>query len=171
VPADTITGYHVSRVVGAQAQDIYSQSGATKETLELIVGRMMELLEDESSKARIRTEGSLLMQNLKYRFQYPVDEECLVRQGALLTFMESDRYGTEDANTLVAHFTELKLRLAKGADKTPADPALYAFFLSMGAASTPSYSELSHISLDETYHHQRAEALRSMTPQHLFQPK
>jgi hypothetical protein len=170
VPSDTSTGFHVSRVVGAQAQDIYSGAGATKETIDLITKAMLDLLEDEG-KARIRTEGALLMQNLRYRLQYPVDEDCLVRMGAILTFMESPDYGFEEHDSLLAHHTELKLRLAKGGEKKGPDSKLYAFFLSMGAAYTPSYNGLSDICLDLEYHQQRAETLQSMTPQHLFQPK
>lgn len=161
-PADGESGYHISRVVGAQSIDLYAQSGATREVLEAITKALETLFEDESSKAKIRTDGTLLVQNLRYRLKYPVDEDCMIRLGAVLTFMESDTYGTEAHDSLNPRTTEQKVGMAKS------DPDLYAFFLTLGATNMPAYKDFSDICLDPQYLNQRREVLRSLTPLHLF---
>lgn len=162
MPEDIANGYHMSRYVAAGAQNIYSSSGATKELLELMMNKMLELCNDEKNIKTLRTDIATLANNIKYRLKYPVDEDCALRMGAIYVFVEGENPDmTED------FWTKRKLVLAKGdaTQNIPPDPELYAFFLSIGLPYTPAWSEQSAISTDSGYFNQRVEMLNAMMPQ------
>jgi hypothetical protein len=166
MPEDVATGYHISRYVAAGAQNIYAASGATKELLEAMMDKMLELCNDEKSLKTLRTDIATLANNIKYRLRYPVDEDCALRMGAIYTFMEG-----EDPDTTEDFWTRKKLVLAKGdpavgGASIKADPELYAFFLSTGLPFTQAWSGLSATSTGSDYFSQRAEMLNAMQPQH-----
>src|SRR6185295_14717018 len=75
MPEDVATGYHISRYVTAGAQNIYSASGATKDLLEAMMDKMLELCNDEKNIKTLRTDVATLANNIKYRLHYPVDED------------------------------------------------------------------------------------------------
>lgn len=146
--------YHMSRMVAAQAQDLYASVGATKEVLQGIVKQALDLCnEDTADGGRLRTNIGTLMNNLLYRMQYPVDEQCGLRMGALLCFLEG-----EDPNAVSDPWTQRKLKLAAE------DPDLYTFFLSTGLAATSSYERLLD-TLSDTMMEERREALKLLMPQ------
>lgn len=123
-----VEDYHISRYIAANAQNIYSSCGITRELLSSFLDEFIRQANDEKIK-QLRTNIGVLANNLKYRLQYPVDEECAIRMGAIYTFMQG-----EDPNTVVNAFTEAKVNAARQ------DPALYAFFLNEGIKLTPSWT-------------------------------
>ena len=166
MPEDIANGYHMSRYVAAGAQNIYSAAGATKDLLEQMMNKMLELCNDEKSIKHLRTDIATLANNIKYRLRYPVDEDCALRMGAIYSFVEG-----EDPDQTEDYWTKRKLALAKG-DAThhiPPDPELYAFFLSMGLPLTPAWSEPSAILTDSEYLSNRKEMLNALMPQPIHQ--
>lgn len=162
MPADIANGYHMSRYVAAGAQNIYASGGATKDLLNRMMDKMLELCNDEKSVKTLRTDIATLANNIKYRLRYPVDEDCALRMGAIYCFVDGENPDvTED------YWTNRKITLAKGdagQDIKP-DPELYAFFLSIGVAYTPAWSEQSAILTDSNYFSQRREVLNALMPQ------
>lgn len=145
--------YHMSRLIAAQAQDLYASVGTSKQVLEGIVQKALDLCnEDTADGKRLRTDIGMLMNNLLYRMRYPVDEECGLRMGAILCFAEG-----EDPNRMSDAWTQKKLRMADE------DPDLYTFFLSMGLRSCSSYAELLD-TLTDTMMAQRRQQIATMTP-------
>ncbi|RYD50678.1 MAG: hypothetical protein EOP52_13540 [Sphingobacteriales bacterium] len=142
--------YHTSRMVAVQAQDLYASVGTSKEVLYGIVKQTLDLCNSDADNGRLRTDVGVLMNNLLYRMQYPVDEQCGLRMGALLCLAEG-----EDPNTVSDAWTQKKLRLAAE------DPDLYTFFLHTGLRSTSSYTELLD-TITDTQMQTRAETLRSL---------
>ncbi len=158
-PVD-VSQYHLSRKIAAAAQDIYSQSGATKETLESLMKRLLEGVNKEKNDINFRSDVAVIANNILYRLKYPVDQHCGVRMGAILTFMECEN--PEEMQDL---FTQKKLEMALGNGGTiKADPELYAFFLNMGILFTPSYADLLDTLADKDYWEQRMKNLQGLTP-------
>lgn len=158
----SITGkYHVSRYIAAGAQEIYSSMGATRDTLEKIVDEVLKMCEGEKIKETLRTGVTALMQNLRYRLHYPVDELCAVRMGALLVFMDG-----EDPNGVNDFYTRRKTDLAAGNYQTGVtpDPDLYDFFLRTGVINTKAYADQSASMNDTAYFRNRTEILNSWSP-------
>jgi hypothetical protein len=163
MPEDIAGGYHLSRYVAAGAQNIYSASGATKELLQAMMDKMLELCNDEKNVKNLRTDIATLANNIKYRLKYPVDEDCALRMGAIYCFIEN-----EDPDTTEDYWTRRKIAFAKGdaSQNIKADPELYAFFLSTGLPFTPAWNGLSATSTDLNYFNQRTETLNALMPQH-----
>jgi hypothetical protein len=148
--------------VAAGAQNIYASGGATKDVLDAMMNKMLELCNDEKNLKTLRTDIATLANNIKYRLRYPVDEDCALRMGAIYTFVDG-----EDPNTTEDHWTRRKVTLAKGdaAQNIPPDPGLYAFFLSIGIPSTPAWSALLDGLNSTDYFSNRQETLNSLQPQ------
>lgn len=163
MPEDIAGGYHLSRYVAAGAQNIFSASGATKDLLQTMMDKMLELCNDEKNVKNLRTDIATLANNIKYRLKYPVDEDCALRMGAIYCFAEG-----EDPDTTEDYWTRRKIAYAKGdtAQNIGPDPELYAFFLSIGIPFTPAWSGLSATSTDSNYFSQRTETLNGLMPQH-----
>jgi hypothetical protein len=145
------TQYHVERYVHAQNQQIYSESGATKEYLSRIIADMIRVVEDKTT-TEVRSTIATLCNNVRMRLAYPVDEECAIRMGAILSFMED-----ENPNKVDEWWTNKKVELAKSA------PEFYSFFLTLGIANTPSYKSHSGSSIDMDYFRKRKEMLQGLT--------
>lgn len=163
MPEDMANGYHLSRYVAAGAQNIYSASGATKELLDAMMTKMLELCNDEKNVKTLRTDIATLANNIKYRLRYPVDEDCALRMGAIYSFAEG-----ENPDTTEDYWTRRKVAMAKGdaAQDIAPDPELYAFFLSSGIPSTPAWSALLDTLSSTDYFSKREEMLNAMMPQH-----
>lgn len=165
-PIET-TEYHVSRYIAAGAQEIYSSCGATKE----LTGKMYEAVKricDEAHQDKNLQgymEINTLMDNLLYRHQYPVDEQCALRMGAILTFL-----GDENPDTVLEGYTRRKISFALGDPITGlgSDPELYAFFLSLGVLHTPAYTNLLTTLVGSDYLERRTIALQSLLPARLI---
>jgi hypothetical protein len=156
------TEYHTSRYMAAGAQDIFSASGASRDYLKRVAETVKDWCNDTTNnKAQLRTDVGTMMDNLLYRLQYPVDELCALRMGAIFCFMED-----EDPNSCQDFFTQRKVMLATGnlEKGLKADPELYTFFLTLGVESTPSYKDRLGISIDTDYFNQRREILQGLTP-------
>lgn len=141
--------YHMSRYVAAGAQNIFSASGATKDFLEKVIDKMLDICNNERSKDTIRTDIGTLCNNMKARMKYPVDEDCAIRMGAIYSIMEG-----ENPDEVKATYTERKVKLAHE------DPDLYAFFLGIGISSTPSWKDYGINSLTMEYFQNRKDMLR-----------
>lgn len=161
MPADAANGYHMSRYMAAGAQNIYAAAGATKDLLEHMMDKMLELCNDEKSLNMLRTDIATLANNIKYRLRYPVDEDCALRMGAIYTFAEG-----EDPECTDDLWTARKVAMAKGDvshDILP-DPELYTFFLSIGLESTPAWKEQLDILSDLNYFKTRKDNLNALLP-------
>ena len=163
VPTNIATGYHHSRYVEAMHNDIYARSGATKEVIRTLAEEMIIICNDELNKAKMRTDLSLLANNLLYRTQNPIDQHCAIRQGALLCFMETDE-ASEDPNTVKYDWQQRKEALAL------VDPDLYTFFLTLGYSNLEAYDKALSTLIDEDYFNNRAQVLQTMSPKQSAEP-
>lgn len=155
MPNDLVNGYHISRKIASEAQNIYSSGGATKEVLEGIMNKILDEVNNEKSRNdRIRSNISILANNILYRLKYPLDENCAIRMGAIFTFLDG-----EDPDKVDPFWTEKKVKLAHN------DPDAYAFFLTIGTALTPSYKESQQYLSDPDYFKTRTGMLKSLIPQ------
>lgn len=154
VPVDT-TQYHVERYVHAQNQQIYSESGCTKDYLKKIVEDMVRVVEDKTN-TEVRTTIGTLCNNIRLRLAYPVDEDCAIRMGAILCFMED-----ENPDKVQEWWTDKKVQFAKSS------PEAYSFFLTLGVVNTPSYSNHFDTSTDTDYFRKRKQLLEGLTLQTL----
>lgn len=163
VPSN-LSNYHISRQMAANAQNIYASSGATKDVFKYLVTMMLDIVNDEKDLKRVRTDIGTLCNNILYRLQYPVDEDCGLRLGATYVFIEG-----EDPDIYSLPYTKQKEDLAKGNIQKgiKPDPKLYAFFLTMGIASMESYQNLSEGLKDMEYLMEREKILRTLMPQSL----
>ena len=172
VPTNIATGYHHSRYVEAMHNDIYARSGATKEVIRTLAEEIIIICNDELNKAKLRTDIALLANNLLYRTQNPIDQQCAIRQGALLCFLETtittDHHHpagplplqtiSEDPNIVKYEWQQRKEAMAL------ADPDLYTFFLTMGYSNLEIYDEALSTLLDEDYFNRRTITLQTMLP-------
>lgn len=156
-PTDITSGYHDRRYVEAYHQQIYANSGATAEILETITDKMIELCNTELKNANLRTDLALLAQNIRFRLKNPVDEHCAIRQAAILLFCETGA-SAEDPDTIEQVWTDRKVKLALD------NPSVYTFFLTLGVACIPKYSEL-WPTLTEDYFIKRETTLKSLWPE------
>lgn len=145
--------YHMSRYVAAGAQNVYSSTGATKDFIIALATQVKQMCEDEQNKVQLRTDIGTLMNNLLYRTQYPVDEDCAIRMGAIYSLMEG-----EDPDVVSAAMTEQKVKLAHKY------PDLYTFFLTAGIVYTPGWNDINKDSLTTEYFQTRRQALSNLTP-------
>lgn len=173
VPTNIATGYHHSRYVEAMHNDIYARSGATKEVIRTLAEEMITICNDELNKAKMRTDISLLANNLLYRTQNPIDQHCAIRQGALLCFLETTIDPTplsptplspppqtisENPNVVKYDWQQRKEAMAL------ADPDLYTFFLTLGYSNLETYDKALSTLLEEDYFNRRTRTLQTMQP-------
>lgn len=154
--------YHTSRIVQYHSQHIYATAGADKSFLQAVADEMIKMCNSDKPSNTFRTDIGLLAQNIKYRTQYPVDELCALRVGAILSFMESE-HESEDPNKCLHFWVDRKVELAKK------HPELYTFFLTWGIANLPEYNDGLSTSNETDYFKQRKEVLATMMPEHLRQ--
>lgn len=145
--------YHLSRYIAAGAQNIYSASGCTKEYLDAITNKMIEVC-NGSNTTTAKTDLALLANNIRVRLKYPIDEDCAIRMGAIYAIMEG-----EDPDTCDANVVKVKM------DMCLTDRDMYAFFLNMGYQSTPEWNGLlPDLEAMEDYLKTRNELLKATTP-------
>ncbi|WP_312208291.1 hypothetical protein [Empedobacter sp.] len=142
-----ITQYHLSRNVAANAQNIYSEAGLTKEMLKEICKNMTEAV----NKNKL-DEVSVWINNIKARMSYPVDEDSALRMAMIYHFIDG-----ENPETCENHWTEEKLK------KVKQDPEAYSFFLPIGLEFTPSYQQYL-MEVSQSYLEQRRMTIRQLTP-------
>lgn len=143
----TDTNYHMSRYVAAGAHNYFCQAGITKDTLVEILNQM-----EVAVNANKTADVAVLINNLRYRTRYPVDEDAALRLAMIFHFLPG-----EDPNKVEPHWTEKKLELVKE------DPAAYSFFMELGIRSSPTYSGLPAAS-SPTYLQERRNDLEGLTP-------
>lgn len=164
-PSNISTGYSMQRFVEAEAQNIYSASGATKDVIRQIAEAGIKICE-EGTKANIRTDTSALWNNLLYRLKYPVDEHCGIRMGAILSFMEYT-----DSEGVLHSEPEQEIQYVwrkKKEDIAYQNDDAYAFFLSWGVSNTEAYREYWATLEDEEYFERRQRAIASLSTQKAF---
>lgn len=160
MPVET-GSYHMSRYIAAGQQNIYSSLGATREYLDGITKKMLDLCNDENNKDRLRSDMAVLANNLRYRLQYPVDEDCGIRMGAIYAIAQDEAADMHDNFQ-----TQRKVDFAKG-NKThniSPDPELYAFFLSMGLQATESWTRSEPSTIGSGYFQRRMNDLQGLMP-------
>lgn len=159
-PANIMTGYHMSRMIAANEQQVYSNAGITPDLLTAIGNEIVSRVNDKTNKTAL-TDVAALANNILYRTKYPVDSLCCIRMGAILSFMSID--GMEEIpDKYNAWWTDKKVSLALD------NPDMYTFFLSWGFANTPKYREALDTSIGSDYFRTREEAIRSLMPQELY---
>lgn len=156
IPTNIATGYHERRKIEATVQAIYSNAGATRDVLEHLTSKMLEIINEGGKTAM--SDVAVLLNNIQYRLKYPIDQHCAVRMGAILSFLEiEDAEGLvishEDANNPQSHWLSKKLELADS------DPDMYTFFFTWGFANTEAYRQQPDILTDMTYFRTRQEAI------------
>lgn len=154
--------YHTSRIVQWHSQNIYATAGADKSIIQSIADEMIKLCNSDKPVSSFRTDIGLLAQNLKYRTQYPVDELCALRIGAILSFMETETE-SEDPDRCLHFWIDKKVKLAQE------NPDLYTFFLSWGVANQPEYNGAIGTSQDLDYLITRRQILATMIPDSMKQ--
>lgn len=159
-PVDIANGYSTQRYIEALNQQDYANSGGNKEVWSKLADQLIDWANSTHPVDDIRTNMGLIGQNMRYRLQYPVDQHCAVRMGAILSFIEyKDAIGmvvTEDPADYKSRFTQLKETLAHQ------HPDLYAFFLSWGIANLPEYRKALDGSTAQDYFNRRTEAIRTL---------
>ncbi len=153
MPVD-VTSYHKSREVAMQAQERYSKAGVSKEVLEQMCARAIEMCNKTTSMDTLRTDMGVLWNNILARMNDPVDELCAIRMGAIACFLDD-----EDPDKVEISWTDRKVRLAFEY------PDLYTFFLDTGISFTPTYSNLLRGLNVEDYLSNRKEMLKGLTLQ------
>lgn len=151
--------YHMSRYIAAGQQNIYSSLGATRDYLDGLTKKMLDLCNNENNKERLRSDIAVLANNLRYRLQYPVDEDCSIRMGAIYAIAQDEHADIHDNFQ-----TQRKVDLAKGSNthNISPDPDLYAFFLSMGLEATESWTKYEPTTIGSEYFQKRVEALNGL---------
>lgn len=143
-----ITQYHLSRNIAANAQNIYSEAGLTKNLLKEICTNMTDAVNRNKLD-----EVAVWVNNIKARLNYPVDEDASLRMAMIYHFIDG-----ENPDTCENNWTEEKLKLIKQ------DPEAYSFFLPIGLQFTPSYQQyLADIS--QSYLEQRRMTIQQLIPQ------
>lgn len=152
-PINIAEGYHVSRFIAGNAQNMYSASGITKELHTTMLNKILDIVnDDKSNTGRVKSDVATIANNLLYRTRYPVDEECLIRMGAIYCFIEG-----EDPDTVDDLWTQKKMKVAKE------DRKVYDFFIETGWINTPAYKDLLPVLNDSEYFQKRQAALESLT--------
>lgn len=123
-----VSQYHKSRELAMQNTERYAISGISKEVLAAFANKMVELCNNQLSVPTLRTDMSVIANNLLARMRSPVDDMCSIRMGALAVFMDG-----EDPDRVMHAWTERKMSLAKE------NPEILDFFLSLGIALIPEY--------------------------------
>lgn len=122
--------YHLSRYIAAGSQNIYSACGITKDLLDVITNKQIEICNGNNT-ATAKTDLALLANNIRVRLKYPIDEDCAIRMGAIYAIMDG-----EDPDTCEATIVKEKM------DMCATDRDMYTFFLNMGYQSTPEWNGL-----------------------------
>lgn len=149
--------FHTSRYVAANAQNIYSGAGVTKELLTGMLAEMIKLCQEEKNPNTLRTNMGVMINNLLYRTKFPIDEDCAIRMGAIYAIMDGEDEMYHDL------WTQKKMEMCKGSKP---DSALYDFFLHTGIIYTPSWNELrTRTIVNMDYLIKRNEQLNALTIQ------
>lgn len=148
-------GYHMTRYVEAQNQQIFASCGFTKEKLQAVTDEIIKICNDGTKQA-VRTDVAALANMLQYCMQYPLEENCALKMGCVLSFIDG-----EDPNKVHPAKEAEKLALALN------NPEAYTFFLSWGLSNIPEYRKILDISTSSDYLVKRKETMRSLLPDSL----
>lgn len=129
MPID-VSDYHKIRELAMQAQDAYNRCGISRDALQSLTNKMLEIANMQGDMGTVRTDIGVLANNLNYRMSQIADEQCILTMAALGLFLEG-----EDPNDVQAGWTNKKMQMAKEY------PDVRAFFLQMGIAFTPEYAK------------------------------
>lgn len=157
---------HTTRYVEILNQQIYANAGATKETLQEAIDEILLRCNDMKNQKTFRTDIAAIAQSLQYRLQYPVDQHCAIRIGALCSFYEEDIYDggklvktiSENPDKFDGFFQQKKEMIALN------DPDWYSFFLTWGIVNTPEYNNRLDTLTDTDYFVKRETIIKSLNP-------
>ena len=122
------TEYHKSRELAMQVQDVYNRCGISRDVLQHLVTVLIDKANTADLKT-LRTDVGVIGNNIQYRINNSIDEQCALRMGAYGCFIEG-----EDPNNLNEAWTARKLELAaKNQD-------VHDFFLTLGVQLIPEYA-------------------------------
>ena len=156
-PVNIADGYHTARLVEATNQQIYSGAGATRDTLAEAMDMILLRCNKEFKTDTLRTDVANIATTIKYRLQYPVDQHCSIRMGAILSFMETE-LSSEPTDKVMDFWIEKKVKLAFE------NPEMYSFFLSWGIINTPLYNNHLDTLNDLDYFNKRMGTIKSLLP-------
>lgn len=147
--------YHMTRYVEAQNQQIFASCGVTKDKLKAVTDEIIRICNDESAKA-VRTDVGALANMLQYAMKYPLEEQCAIRMGCVLSFIDG-----EEPNKVNQAKEQEKLSLAlRNTDA-------YDFFLHWGLSNIPEYKTILDTLTNSDYFNQRKDTIRSLLPSSL----
>lgn len=158
-PVSVEGGYHTLRYVDIELQALYASSGGTPEVFGALFDEILTLCNTGGDVGTRFTDIGTIVNMLKYRLAYPVDQHCSVRVGCLLTFIEFEDNGItryENPDVVSPYFTDKKVDLALS------NPDLYAFFLTLGAHNIGGYRGRLDILESGDYFQKREEAIRGL---------
>jgi hypothetical protein len=146
--------YHLSRYVAAGVQNIYSASGSTKDYLDAMTAQMLDII-NTGATGRIISDMAVLVNNIRYRLNHPIDQDAAIRMGCIYLIHEDEN--PDEVNPV---WVTRKLGMVKE------DAGLYDCFFTVGVTHTPSWKEaLSDLGEMQTYLNRRNEALASLSIQ------
>ena len=161
VPVSIEEGYHLSRFIQIQRQSMYASSGATPDVLRKCMDAILDICNMNGQVKHRFSDISGIANMIKYRLDYPVDEHCSIRVGALSCFIEWDGADgavvSENPNEVNQFFMDKKMGLAMS------NPDMYAFFLTLGIGNTPTYKEHLNILEDSDYFQKRNQVMRTLS--------
>lgn len=149
-----VNKYHLSRFIEAQNQSILASCGMTKDKLKAIAEEIVRMCNDSEAK-KVRTDVGSLANLILYSIKYPVEQECALKVGCVLSFIEG-----EDPDKINSTYEQEKLKLARE------NPEAYTFFLSKGIANIPEYYEILSTSGGMDFS-KRQETIMAMLPDSL----
>lgn len=150
------TDYHMMRYVEALNWQTFAASGITKEKLQGITDAMINICEEENNKVKVRTDIAALARLIQYCLKYPVEEQCGLHLGCMLSFIDG-----ENPDKIEDLFQRKKLDLAMS------NPDAYAFFLGWGIANIPEYRNQLDILTASTYLIKRRQDMQAILPDYL----
>lgn len=156
--------WHISRYIEAMNWQSFAACGVTKDHLTAITDEILRICNDEKQVKNVRTDIGSLVNVLKYKMRFPVEEKCGVYLGAILSFIEYEDNGnviSEPDERVDNMFIRKKIELA---DKYP---EAYAFFLTWGSVNIPEYKEHLALLTDTEYLTSREEQIKMLLPKHL----
>lgn len=157
-PVNIMDDTSLYRYTEAINQDIYNRAGASKEVIEQVMNMIIERCNDTERTFRTaRTDIAALANSMLFRLKNPVDEHCALRMGFILSYMENDTHSEPVTNTQ-PWWMNKKMELAMN------NPEAYAFFLTWGMSSSPTYREALDTLTDSNYFNKRQEQINAILP-------
>jgi hypothetical protein len=165
----SVDKYHTSRIMQLEHLYIYAQGGATKDVLASIIDEILLRVNSDKYKTE-RSDIAILCNNIKYRLQYPVDEQACLRMGYVCAFLEVDNEITgEDGKPIIVTKSEDPQQAQSDywagiKEQLICDPEWHSFFLHLGVIQYGDLLTSLGTSTELDYFRKRRQALAALYP-------